>query len=120
MLVSRQLSLSGNDLTIYLSIAHDPNQYKRMAFVSAIAPVFLCAGLSSAVSKILPRRAVPVAPRSQSARMMADLPKDPQAMSDADWKQILDPKEYHVLRQKGTEPAGTGEYDGFYRTSRRR
>jgi hypothetical protein len=50
--------------------------------------------------------------------MMADLPKDPQAMSDADWKQVLNPKEYHVLRQKGTEPAGTGEYDGFYRTLR--
>ena len=24
------------------------------------------------------------------------------------------PLQYHVLRQKGTEPAGTGEYDKFY------
>jgi peptide methionine sulfoxide reductase MsrB len=48
---------------------------------------------------------------------MAGLPKDPKEMTEADWKQVLNPKEYNVLRKKGTEPAGTGEYDGFYRTS---
>jgi peptide-methionine (R)-S-oxide reductase len=47
---------------------------------------------------------------------MAGLPKDPKEMTETDWKQVLNPKEYNVLRQKGTEPAGTGEYDGFYRT----
>ena len=35
-------------------------------------------------------------------------------LSDAEWKKKLSREEYHVLRQKGTEPAGTGEYDSFY------
>jgi peptide-methionine (R)-S-oxide reductase len=30
------------------------------------------------------------------------------------WKKKLKPEEYYVIRQKGTEPAGTGEYDKFY------
>ncbi len=35
---------------------------------------------------------------------------DPRALSDADWRAILDPMEYQVLRQSGTERAGTGRY----------
>ena len=40
--------------------------------------------------------------------------------TEADWKAILTPEQYHVLREKGTEAAGTGEYDhtfedGIYR-----
>lgn len=30
--------------------------------------------------------------------------------TDTEWQDILTPQEYHVLRQKGTEPAFTGKY----------
>ena len=36
--------------------------------------------------------------------------------SDADWSKELDKTSFQVLRKKGTEPAGTGEYDKFYPT----
>eukprot|EP00043_Microstomoeca_roanoka_P027731 m.15737 g.15737 ORF g.15737 m.15737 type:complete len:207 (+) comp7906_c0_seq1:40-660(+) len=43
-------------------------------------------------------------------------PKTPSSVqkTDQEWKEILSEKEYYVLREKGTERAGTGEYDKFY------
>ena len=36
--------------------------------------------------------------------------------SASEWKSTLNAQEFQVLRQKGTEPARTGEYDKFYPT----
>lgn len=30
--------------------------------------------------------------------------------TDAEWKKQLTPEQFHILREKGTEPAGTGKY----------
>ena len=38
----------------------------------------------------------------------------PMQLTDAQWKQRLTADQYYILRQAGTEPAGTGKYDHFY------
>lgn len=34
--------------------------------------------------------------------------------SDEEWRKTLSPEQYRILRQKGTEYPGTGEYNKFY------
>jgi peptide-methionine (R)-S-oxide reductase len=39
----------------------------------------------------------------------------PIKYSEAEWKQRLTPEQYYILREEGTERAGTGKYDKFYK-----
>src|SRR5258708_14071485 len=39
----------------------------------------------------------------------------PIVHNDAQWKEQLTPDQYYILRQQGTERAGTGKYDHFYK-----
>jgi len=34
--------------------------------------------------------------------------------SEQEWRAVLSPEQFRILRQKGTEAPGTGEYDSFY------
>lgn len=39
----------------------------------------------------------------------------PITHTDAEWHKLLTPAQYEILRQKGTEMAGTGKYNDFYK-----
>jgi peptide-methionine (R)-S-oxide reductase len=38
----------------------------------------------------------------------------PMKLTEAEWKARLSPEQYNILREEGTERAGTGKYDHFY------
>ncbi|KAG8220844.1 peptide methionine sulfoxide reductase msrB, partial [Butyriboletus roseoflavus] len=36
---------------------------------------------------------------------------EPKTQSESEWRAILTPQQFRILRQKGTEPPGTGKYE---------
>ena len=75
----------------------------------------LWAWLLLAAVSCRPRSVVEEAP----VKPMNAGPKDPMAMTDAEWRQKLAPEQYRVLRKKGTEAPDSGAYlhhkgDGTY------
>ncbi|KAJ5825665.1 hypothetical protein N7474_002803 [Penicillium riverlandense] len=50
-----------------------------------------------------------------SSKAKAEEPSEsmsyPDQRSDDQWRTVLSPEQFRILRQKGTEPPGTGEYD---------
>ena len=42
-------------------------------------------------------------------------PTDPMKRTDSEWKRVLSQEEYRILRNKGTERAFTGEFDGHFK-----
>jgi peptide-methionine (R)-S-oxide reductase len=42
-------------------------------------------------------------------------PVYPMQLTEAQWKERLTEEQYYILREQGTERAGTGKYDHFYK-----
>lgn len=89
-----------------------------MAFITTAAGLGLrSAALRSGFTST--RHASFAARSAQPARMMAgSIPTDvdPRNVTDKQWRELLSPQEYNVIREKGTEYPGSGEYDSFYPT----
>lgn len=89
--------------------------------ISAFTATPLIPAISTQPSRMLPRlRRLLRYPTHPVPRMMSTsnskIPKDkdPSTVTDSEWRKLLSNQEYRILRQKGTEYPGTGEYDGFY------
>lgn len=47
-------------------------------------------------------------------RVVAMASSGPVQKSEEEWRAVLSPEQFRILRQKGTEYPGTGEYDKFF------
>ncbi len=61
----------------------------------------------TSVAKIKPQPQFEPITKSQTSKKIVK--------TDAEWKAILSPEEYQILRQKGTERAFTGKFDKHYK-----
>lgn len=71
----------------------------------------ITAALTACDSKTVGSAAIP-----EPSTMPANTPPvtNPETLTDADWKKILTPEQYAVLREKATDRAFTGKYDEFF------
>ncbi len=83
---------------------------QRLYFIVVLAFIFISCSDTLTNKKVAMKENMPEK-GMQEKNMQTGYPMQ---LTDAEWKERLTPEQYNILREKGTEPAGTGKYDHFY------
>jgi len=92
----------------------------RRGFLISLACVAGAGALLAAVDKTVKGGKVRIAEFDAGGNKTGVTEVDRIVKTDAEWKKQLDPEQFEVTRQEGTERAGSGKYaynhaDGLYR-----
>ena len=72
-------------------------------------PALVLLRRTTVVCRLTPLATASVSRLKSTASTMSHLPKN-----ESEWRAVLSPEQFRVLRQKGTKMAGTGEYNKHY------
>ncbi|KAI3841767.1 hypothetical protein MKX03_035636 [Papaver bracteatum] len=103
-------------LTQYLSHIHSPTKFTYSQFKSLSSPSKPRFSVSSSESNFGGFLSNQKRNRGfySERRGVVAMAGGPVQKSEEEWRAILSPEQFRILRQKGTEYPGTGEYNKFY------
>lgn len=91
-----------------------PRRVVLATALGAASAGYLLHSSSSSPSSIRPFSLFKLGSNVSSSAPEVDPSTMSKGKSEQEWKAVLSPEQFRILRQKGTEMAGTGEYDDFH------